>query len=184
MHAGRYDTLAIVLHWTMALLILLTMGVGFWMSDLKPSPDTIKIYNWHKWFGLSVLALAVVRLIWRATHRPPPLPAHTPRWQRLAASGGHWGLYGLMLAMPLTGWLQNSASGFPLSWFGLFKVPALIARDRQAFEFWQDVHEMLAITLAALIALHLAAALKHHFVDRDGLLWRMWPRRKPAAEEA
>lgn len=173
----RYGTVAIALHWLIALLILGLMGVGVWMTDLKPSPRTFEIYALHKSAGLLVLALAAFRLIWRATHRPPALPAGTPGWQALAAAGTHGALYALMLAMPVTGWLQHSAAGYPLSWFGLFKVPALIGRDREALAFWQQWHEWLAWALAALILLHVAAALKHHFLDRDGLLGRMWPSR-------
>lgn len=172
----RYGTVAIALHWLIALMILGAMGVGVWMTDLKPSPRTFEIYALHKSTGLLVLALAAFRLIWRATHRPPPSPA-MPAWQARAASATHAALYALMLAMPITGWLQHSAAGYPLSWFGLFKVPALIGRDREALAFWQQWHEWLAWALAALILLHVAAALKHHFLDRDGLLGRMWPGR-------
>lgn len=173
---SRYGGVAITLHWVVALLILGLLGVGLWMTELKASPFKIQVYGWHKAIGLTVLTLAALRLIWRVTHRPPDLPAAIPRWQRLAAGISHWSLYGLMLAMPLTGWLQNSAAGFPLTWFGLFKVPPLIARDRDAFAFWQDVHQALAYTLMALIALHVAAAIKHHFINRDDVLKRMLPR--------
>lgn len=172
----RYGAVAIALHWLLALSILGLMGVGVWMTDLKPSPRTFEIYALHKSAGLLVLALAAFRLVWRATHRPPPPPA-MPAWQALAASGTHVALYVLMLALPITGWLQHSAAGYPLSWFGLFKVPALIGRDREALALWQQWHEWLAWALAALVLLHVAAALKHHFLDRDGLLGRMWPAR-------
>lgn len=171
----RYGLVAIILHWLIALAILGMLGVGLWMTELKNSPTKIEVYTWHKWVGLTVLALAAFRLLWRLYRRPPaPLPA--PAWQLRAAAGTHGLMYLLMLAMPLSGWLQNSASGFPLSWFGLFKVPALIARDREAFVFWQQVHEWLAWTLMAVIALHLAATIKHHFIDRDSTLTRMLPR--------
>ncbi len=171
----RYGLVAIALHWIIALAILGMLGVGLWMTGLKNSPTKIEVYTWHKWVGLTVLALAAFRLLWRLYRRPPaPLPA--PKWQLRAAAVTHGLMYLLMLAMPLSGWLQNSASGFPLSWFGLFKVPALIARDREAFAFWQQVHEWLAWTLMAVIALHLAATIKHHFIDRDSTLTRMLPR--------
>lgn len=182
----RYSGVAIALHWLMALLILGLIGVGVWMSDLKPSPRTIQIYTWHKWIGLTVLLLALARVLWRVYRRPPPAPAGLPRWQALAASGTHGALYLLMFAMPLTGWLQNSAAGFPLTWFGLFKVPALIERNRDAFQWWQDAHETLAWLLMALIALHAAAAIKHHLIDRDEVLRRMLPlaaRRSAAPQE-
>jgi cytochrome b561 len=171
----RYGLVAIALHWLIALAILGLLGVGLWMTELKNSPTKIEVYTWHKWVGLTVLGLAALRLLWRLYRRPPaPLPA--PTWQLRTAAGTHGLMYLLMLAMPVTGWLQNSASGFPLSWFGLFKVPALIARDREAFALWQQVHEWLAWTLMALIALHVAASIKHHLIDRDGTLTRMLPR--------
>ncbi len=171
----RYGRLAIALHWLMALAILGMLGVGLWMTELKTSPLKIEVYSWHKWTGLSILLLATVRLLWRVHRPPPPLAESIPAWQARAAGLTHHVLYALMFAMPLSGWLQNSAAGFPLTWFGLFKVPALIARDKSAFAFWQQTHEVLAWTLLALIALHLAAALKHHFVNRDDTLRRILP---------
>ena len=172
--AQRYGLVAVALHWFIALAILALLGVGLWMTELKNSPTKIEVYTWHKWVGLTVLGLAAFRLFWRLYRRPPP-PLSAPTWQLRAAAGTHGLMYLLMLAMPITGWLQNSASGFPLSWFGLFKVPALIARDREAFVFWQQVHEWLAWTLMLMIALHLAATVKHHFIDRDSTLTRMLP---------
>lgn len=172
----RYSGLAIALHWLMALAILGMLGVGLWMTDLKNSPTKIEVYTWHKWVGLTVLALAAIRLIWRVYRKPPPALS-AAAWQQRAASATHGLMYALMLAMPLSGWLQNSASGFPLTWFGLFKVPALVARDKAAFAFWQSTHEWLAYSLIALITLHIAAALKHQLIDRDQTLRRMLPAR-------
>ncbi len=169
----RYTTLAIVLHWTIAVLIIGLLGVGIWMTDLKVSPTKISLYQWHKWVGLTVLLLVLIRLGWRLKHPAPAMPSGMPGWQLLAARLSHLSLYVLMLAMPITGWLQNSASGFPLTWFGLFKVPALIAKDKAAFAFWQQTHEVLATILMALIAVHLLAAIKHGLA-RDGVFSRMW----------
>ena len=174
---ARYTRTAIALHWGMAVLVVGLLGVGVWMTGLKPSPTKIEVYTWHKWFGLTVLLLLLARILWRLRHAPPPLPDGMPAWQRRAAAASHGLLYLLLAAMPLTGWLQNSAAGFPLSWFGLFKVPALIPRDQQAFAFWQGVHEALAWTLVALLLVHVAAAVKHHVLDRDDVLRRMWPAR-------
>ncbi len=181
--ATRYGAVAIALHWLSALLVVGLAGLGFWMADLKPSPTKIEIYNWHKGFGLTVLALTAIRIAWRATHPPPPLLLAS-RAKRALAHAVHGLLYGLLLAMPLSGWLMNSAAGFPLSWFGLFRVPPLIERNRQAFEFWRDVHATLAIVLVALVLLHVAAALKHHFVDRDATLARMGLGRLPRDPDA
>ncbi len=174
----RYTRTAIALHWLMALAVIGLLGVGTWMTGLKPSPTKIEVYTWHKWIGLTVLLLVLVRVLWRLRHAPPPLPAGTPAWQRRAAAASHGLLYALLFAMPLTGWLQNSAAGFPLSWFGLFKVPPLVGRDKESFAFWQGTHEVLAWLLAALILVHIAAALKHHLIDRDEVLRRMLPARR------
>lgn len=178
---ARYSHVAIALHWLMALAIVGLLGVGMWMTDLPASPQKIQIYGWHKWIGLTVLGLALLRVLWRVHRRPPAAMPGMPRWQERAAASVHGLLYALMFAMPLSGWLLNSATGFPLTWFGLFKVPALIARNRDAIAFWEQVHEYLAWALMALIALHVAGALKHHFIDRDGLLQRMWPQRRGSA---
>jgi len=174
----RYSSVAIFLHWLMSIAVIGMLGVGLWMHELKNSPFKIEIYTWHKWVGLTILMLAVVRLLWRV-HRPPPPMPPMPRWQELAADGSHYLLYGLLFAMPTSGWLMNSAAGFPLTWFGLFKVPALLTRNKDAFEFWQETHELLAFALIALICVHIAAAIKHHFIDRDNVLARMLPLVKP-----
>ena len=170
----RYSAIAIGLHWLMAVAIIGLIGVGLWMTDLDNSPTKIKVYSWHKWIGLTVLMLAALRLAWRAHKPPPPLAESIPLWQIRIATLTHRVMYGLMFAMPLTGWLQNSAAGFPLTWFGLFKVPALIGRDKGAFEFWNETHETLAYALIVMIVLHVLAALKHHLLDRDDTLRRMW----------
>jgi cytochrome b561 len=142
------------------------------MTDLKASPFKIQVYHWHKWLGLTVLALMVIRIAWRATHAPPPSLV-VQRWQRWAAHTVHALLYLLLFALPLSGWLMNSAAGFPLTWFGLFRVPPLMERDREAFEALEDVHETLALGVLLLAAVHVAAALKHALIDRDGTLGRM-----------
>ncbi len=175
---ARYTSVAIALHWLMAIAVIGMLGVGLWMHELKNSPFKIEIYTWHKWTGLTILVLAIVRVLWRVHRPPPPLPP-MPRWQELAADGSHYLLYGLLFAMPLTGWLMNSAAGFPLTWFGLFKVPALISKSRDAFEFWEETHEILSRVLIGLILLHVAAALKHYWVYRDEVLTRMLPLIRP-----
>ena len=177
---ARYTAVAIALHWLMAIAVIGMLGVGLWMGELKNSPFKIEIYTWHKWTGLTILVLAIVRVLWRVLRPPPPLPP-MPRWQEIAADGSHYLLYGLLFAMPLTGWLMNSAAGFPLTWFGLFKVPALISKSRDAFEFWQETHEVLSRVLIGLILVHVAAALKHYWVDRDEVLSRMLPWVRPRA---
>lgn len=170
----RYTPVAISLHWLLALLVVGGFGLGWFMTDLPLSPDKLKYYAWHKWIGVSVFLLAVLRLAWRLGHRPPPLPAGTPPWQRLAADWTHRLLYLLIFVLPLSGWLYSSASGYPVVYLGLVQLPDLVAKDKVLADLLHEVHELLAWGLCALVAVHFAAALKHQFVDRDGLLRRMW----------
>ncbi len=172
----RYTGVAIALHWLLALMILVAFGVGLYMSDLPLSPTRIKLFNWHKWAGITILALSVLRLLWRLTHRPPAdLPA--PRWQQRLAHATHGALYALFFLVPLAGWAYSSAAGFPIVWFGVLPLPDFVSPDKALAEVMKERHEMLAWLLIGLAALHVAAALKHHLVDRDGLLDRMRPGR-------
>lgn len=143
--SARYDAVAKSLHWLTAAMVIGLLGVGLWMTGLRTSPFKIDVYAWHKWFGLTVLALTALRVAWRATHPPPALLAAS-RLQRRIARSVHGVMYALLLAMPMTGWLQNSAAGFPLSWFGLFRVPPLIERDREALA-------AIAVVFAAMLSL-------------------------------
>jgi len=177
MTAPRYTRTAQGLHWAIAILLFGLVALGFYMHDLPLSPRKLQLYSWHKWAGVTVFLLAIVRLAWRATHTPPPLPASTPRVVGLAAHAAHMLLYVLMFAMPLSGWLMSSAKGFQTVWFGVLPIPDLLSKDLALGEQLAEVHEALAITLLAVVALHVAGALKHHFIDRDGLLGRMWPAR-------
>ena len=146
------------------------------MSDMDPSPMKLRLFNWHKWAGITILALSVLRLGWRLVHRLPadvPMPA----WQRAAAHFTHRLMYGLFFAVPLAGWAYSSAAGFPVVLFGVLALPDFVPADKVLAEALKPWHGNLAIALAALVLLHVAAALKHHVVDRDHLLDRMWPRR-------
>jgi cytochrome b561 len=170
--AARYSGVAIGFHWLLALMILVSIGVGWYMSDLPMSPTRLKLFNWHKWAGVSILALSVLRLLWRFTHRPPAdLPG--PRWQLRAAHFTHWLLYALFFLVPLVGWAYSSAAGFPVVWFGVLPLPDFVSPDKALAEVLKQGHHLLAWALAALVAMHIGAALKHHFIDRDGLLNRM-----------
>ncbi|MBI4995725.1 MAG: cytochrome b [Rhodocyclales bacterium] len=175
MKGGRYTGTAIALHWLMAVLILGTFGVGLYMHDLPLSPTKLQIYSWHKWAGVTAFLLALLRIVWRATHRPPALPAAMPRWQQLAAHGGHALLYLLMFAIPLTGWLMSSAKGFQTVYFGVLPIPDLLAKDKELGDLLRDVHQALNFLMIAIVAGHVGAALKHHFIDRDDILTRMAP---------
>ncbi|TVO68448.1 cytochrome b [Denitromonas ohlonensis] len=172
----RYTSTAIALHWLIALGILASFSLGLYMTDLSLSPTKLKLYSWHKWAGVTLFALIVFRLGWRLTHPAPALPDTMPPALRLAASAAHWVLYALMLAIPLSGWLMSSAKGFQTVWFGVLPLPDLLAKDAALGDTLKDVHEALNFTLLAMVGLHVAAALKHHFIDRDTVLTRMLPR--------
>ncbi len=177
----RYSTVAIVLHWLLALVILTMFGVGVYMTDLPFSPQRLKLYNWHKWAGVTFLALTLLRLVWRMTHRPPALPATVtrtmPGWQIRAYHATHHLMYLLFFAVPLAGWAYSSAAGFPIVWFGQLPLPDLLPVDKELAELIKPLHKLLALALVALAGLHIAAALKHQLADRDGLLARMLPSR-------
>lgn len=170
-----YTRVAMLLHWLMALLILGTFPLGSYMSELKLSPQKLKLYSWHKWIGITILALWLLRVLWRVSHRPPPLPQGTPRWQAQAAEITHGLLYVLMLVIPLSGWLMSSALGFTVVWFGVLPLPNLVAPDKGLGELLKQVHSILNDGLLALVGLHLAAVVQHQFLLRDGELWRMLP---------
>ena len=173
----RYTAPAIALHWVLALALVGLFGMGLYMTGLPFSPQRLKLYNWHKWAGMTVLALSVLRLAWRLSHRPPPLPerirAAMPGWQRAVHVGSQHLMYVLFFAVPVVGWLYSSASGFPVVWFGVWRLPDLIGVDRELAEVIKPWHAWLAYTLAALVVMHTAAALQHQFIRRDGLLSRM-----------
>lgn len=176
----RYTRTAMSLHWLIAVAIFGSFALGTYMADLRVSPTMLKLYSWHKWAGVTIFVLVMVRLVWRLTHTPPPLPSQMPAHERLAAHAGHLALYGLMLAIPVSGWLMSSAKGFQTVWFGWVPLPDLVTKDAALGELLQQVHLVLNYVLLALVVVHVAAALKHHFINRDDVLLRMLPqRRKP-----
>lgn len=172
----RYTGTAIAFHWLLALALFGLFGMGLYMTGLSMSPTRLKLYNWHKWAGVTVLALSLLRLAWRLTHRPPAGVA-MPAWQARVAHAAHVALYILFFAVPLAGWAYSSAAGFPVVWFGVLPLPDLIAPDRELAEAIKPLHKYLAYAMAAIVVVHVAAALKHQWVDRDGLMRRMWPGR-------
>ena len=175
----RYTGVAVALHWLVALGILGSFVVGTYMVDLDLSPWKLKVYAWHKWIGVTLLLLVALRLAWRLTHDPPPLPATTPAWQQHAAASTHALLYLLMVAVPLSGWMMSSAAGFPVVYFGVLPLPDLVEKNKPLFDLMKSVHYVLNKALLALVLLHVAAALKHHYMDRDDVLARMVPLVKP-----
>ena len=174
--ATRYSRPAIFLHWLMSLAIIGNFCVGLYMSDLPMSVARLRLYNYHKWAGATILALAALRLLWRLTHRPPAeLPA--PKWQHTVSSVTHWALYALFFAVPLVGWAYSSAAGFPIVVFGVLPLPDFVPKDHALAEAIKPWHGDLAWVLFVLVALHVAAVGKHMVIDRDGLLRRMMPGR-------
>jgi cytochrome b561 len=191
----RYSSVAIALHWAIALCILSMIPMGLWMTAAIERPESqalaYRIFQIHKSVGFLILALTVVRIVWRVTHRPPTLPGDMKRWEAFAAGATHVAFYGLMLALPLTGWLyvstgwavsQDRALDVATSWFGLFPIPhlpgvaELTAQMRRALAFQaMGAHAWLAWGAVVLIVLHVGAALKHQFIDRDGVLSHMIP---------
>ena len=182
----RYDAVAMTLHWLIAAAVLALLVAGLWMTDAIKQPETrnfaYRVYQWHKALGLTVLVLTVVRLGWRLANPPPPLPADMSRWERIGAELSHGAFYVLLLAIPLAGWAMVSASplGLPTIVFGLFEWPHIpmladLADKKPTEAFFRATHKYMGFGLMALLALHVAAALKHQFVNRDGVLARMTP---------
>jgi cytochrome b561 len=178
-HAGAvvYDPVAVSLHWLLAVLIVGSFFVGLYMVDLHFSPLRFRLFNWHKWAGMAVLLLSAARLAWRlAGHPAPALPPGLPGWQLAAYRATHLAFYGLFFVVPLLGWLYTSAVGVPVVWFGWLPLPDLVAVDKPlGDDVFKPLHSVTAYVLAALVVLHVGAALKHQLVDRDRLMVRMWP---------
>lgn len=181
MNELRYTSPAIGLHWLIGGLIFLAFAVGLYMSDLPFSPQKLRLYSWHKWAGVTVFGLVVVRCVYRWFHVPPALPEAMPRWQRKAAEVSHYLLYFFMFAVPLSGWLMSSAKGFQTVYFGLLPIPDLIGKDVDLGDMLQVVHKALNFSMMTLVMAHAGAALKHHFIDKDSVLRRMLPVREKAA---
>lgn len=185
--ADRYGLVAIALHWTIALAIIGLLVLGTVMVRLTPGSSLqFELYQLHKSLGITVLALSIVRLAWRLTHPPPPLPATLRPWEAMLARITHIGFYVLMLLLPFSGWMMVSASvwNFPTVIFGLFTLPHLpvlstLADKKPVEDALKEVHEWLAIGIFVLLLLHVAGALKHHIILKDGTLGRMLPWRRP-----
>jgi len=178
---SRYHPVSVLLHWVLGLALIGIFGVGLYMADLPFSPQRLKLYNWHKWAGVSILLLSALRLAWRLSHRPPELPqavrAQMPAWQRVAHHATHHALYLLFFAVPLLGWAYSSAAGFPIVWFGAVQLLDFVPVSETLAAALKPLHKFSAFALAALVLVHIAAALKHQWLDRDGLLTRMLPGR-------
>ncbi len=171
----RYAPAAIALHWIVAGLILFNLAYGLYTVSLPLSPQKLQLFSYHKWIGVTIFLLAAARLLWRLGHRPPPPPPGMTPWEARAASATHVLLYALFFAAPLTGWFFSSAAGFQTVYLGVLPIPDLLAKNKGVAESFRLIHHWINYTMAAVIALHIAAALKHHFIDRDDVLTRMLP---------
>lgn len=171
----RYDLVAVSLHWLVALLIVAAFALGVVMVDIPGlTPTKLRYFSWHKWLGVTVLALAALRLLWRLRHGVPR-PIEMPAWQRRAATLIHLLLYALMFTVPLSGYFYSLAAGVPVVYLGVLPLPVLIDPDPLLKPVLKELHEVLVYTMLAFVMLHVAAAIKHHWIDRDGLLRRMMP---------
>jgi cytochrome b561 len=173
----RYTGVAIALHWIGALLVFCGFALGLFMTGLELSPAKLRYYAWHKWIGITVFLIAAARLAWRATAAPPPFPAAMPAWQVRAARAVHALMYALMLVIPVSGWLYSSATGVSVVYLNLVPLPNLVAKDKALAAVLLAVHQSLNFLLACAVLVHIGAALKHQWIDRDRLLSRMlWSR--------
>lgn len=173
----RYHGIAIALHWLIALLLICGFALGLYMVYLPFSPQKLTFYSYHKWIGVSIFTFALLRVLWRLTHQPPPLPVSVPRWQVAASNATHWLLYVFLLAAPLSGWLYSSAAGVPTVPFGIaaLQLPDLIEKNRELAGTLKFVHLSITYSFAGLVALHVAAVFRHLLIDRDGIMRRMLP---------
>ncbi len=174
METKRYQASSILLHWLMALALVANFTLGVSVHEMDLSPMKLKMLAWHKWAGMSLLALVTLRLINRLIFRPPP-PEPAPLWQQRAASWMHAALYVLMFAIPFSGWLVTSAAGIPMIYLNLWELPQLLPKNLEWADGLKEIHEALNQALLTLVIVHVLAAIKHHFFDRDNTLVRMLP---------
>lgn len=180
--SDRFGAVAQIFHWTIVVLIIVQFVLAQQAEDLPTGLEKLATLARHKSVGITILALAVLRLIWRWTNPTPELPPTMKPWERVLARGTHFGLYALLILQPLTGWLMSSAKSYSVSWFGLFTLPDLVAKNERLFEALEETHEFLAGTILTVAVVHALAALKHHFLNRDDVLRRMLPLRLRAGE--
>ena len=174
--ASRYDKVAMALHWLIGFALMGQIVFGFLLDDLVPrgTPARADVINLHKSCGVVLGVAILVRLLWRWRHRPPTWPSSMKRWQQNAARVGHWVLYGCMIAMPSSGYVASNFSKYGIRFFG-HSWPAWGPASPPVYAFFNGMHVATAWLLSILIVGHVAVALKHAWVDRDGVFARMWP---------
>lgn len=172
----KYTKTAIFFHWLMALMIIAAFCLGLIMVDIPGfTPSKLRYYAWHKWVGVTIFGLACLRLLWRLTHTPPPYSSAMPTWEKKAGSSLHFLMYILIFCIPISGYLYSVASGIPVVYLGVLPMPVMMDPNPDLAELLEEAHFALNMALAACFALHVIAALKHHFIDRDDVLKRMIP---------
>jgi cytochrome b561 len=177
-NAERYGAIALLFHWSMALLVIGLAALGLYMvtlADVGFSTEKVTLVLVHKEFGVLALLLIAMRLAWRVTQTLPRLVDNLPDWQKLTARFVHLSFYGLLFAMPMSGWLLSSAAGIPVSFFGLFMLPDFVHRNNDLFLLYVAIHKWLGYLLIFFIFVHAGAALRHHFVSKDDTLQKMLP---------
>src|ERR1700723_220674 len=170
-----YGAVAQTLHWLIAALIVTQFTLAYLADDLPLGAHKLALLARHKSFGMTVLMLAILRLLWRLKDPPPELPAGMTHLERVLARIRHAAFYVLLLAMPTTGWLMSSAKNYSVSWFGLFTWPNLIAKNEAAFDALRSTHHILGDVLFVIAVLHILAALKHHVWNKDDVQLLMLP---------
>lgn len=168
-----YGLIAKLFHWIMALILIGLVILGLTMVELPFGVQKLKLYRWHKEYGILILLLVTLRLLWRWGNIVPLLPLHLPWWQKWAAHGVHYAFYALMFALPLTGWALSSAAGLPVSFFGLFVLPDWVKPNEALRITLSTVHRYFAYLFIAVLCAHVGAALIHHFYYKDNILRRM-----------
>lgn len=168
----RYGAMAIYMHWIMAILLIALIAIGLYMTRIPLSAQKVKLYGWHKEWGILALMLVMLRIVWRIGNIVPSLSS-LPPWERIAARAVHWAFYIFMLALPISGWLITSAFGLPVSFFGWFVLPNLIAPNHNNVLLFEKIHTWLSYGLIATFCAHVGAALKHHYMNKDDILRRM-----------
>jgi len=174
--ADRWGAVSQLLHWTIAALILYMAYLGLTMGDLPNGPAKIQTYALHKSIGITILGLVALRVLWRLYAGSPAHIAGTPTWQLRVAGATHLAIYALLFAIPISGWVLNSAAGFPLQWFHLVNLPHIVERNQDLHELAEEAHELMFWALALLVVLHAGAAFYHHLFQGDATLARMLPR--------
>jgi cytochrome b561 len=174
----RYDTVAIALHWLVAIGVFVMIGLGWYMTEIpKGTPARAFYFNLHKSIGLTVGIIVLIRVWWRWTHQPPPLPPGTQKWVFNASKLSHGLLYALLVLMPFAGFTASNFTKYGVTYFGLFKIGPFFADNKALWELFQGIHTAASEVLVIVIAIHIAGAFKHLLIDKDGVFYRMLPGR-------